>query len=79
MHIKVGKLYISEYDCWCQLDNENEVVLRKIIADDPFVVLEVISFPEDQTRIISQLKVLSSQGEICQLVAYSNTIKEAPS
>lgn len=79
MHIKVGKLYIFEYDHWCQLDNENEGALRKIIADDPFVVLEAIFFPDDQTRIISQLKVLSSKGEICKLIAYSKTIKEAPS
>jgi len=78
MHTLVGKLCFSKYDAWYCLDlvDPKNVVVRKLNAYTPFVVLKSFFYPEDPNGFILQLKILNSEGEIGQLTAYSGTIQE---
>jgi hypothetical protein len=71
MHIKVGKLYTCEHECLCA----DHCDLFCINANDLFVALE--DFPSDSESEIVRLKVLTAAGEVCQVVVFANSIKEA--
>ena len=77
---EVGKLFVSKYDVWVSVltSEPKSKAIRFLAANDPFVVLNIVCYPESRTGIIVKLKILTSGGEICELVAYSITIKQVP-